>query len=95
MFAERQLNELRLRKEIVVARADVNRLLVRLHAGRVATSVRWVEAVADVGRKLAPYRWIAAPAAGYLLARRSRGAGKWFGWATQIWSLARWLLPRR
>ena len=77
MFGQTQLNELRSRKELLLAQADAQRQLIALDAQNVVHALRWLDSVHRAWQHVKPLASVAAPVAGYYMARKGRSLWRW------------------
>ena len=77
MFGQTQLNELRSRKELLLAQADAHRQLIVLDAENVVHALRWLDSVHRAWQNLKPLASMAAPVAGFYAARKGRSLWRW------------------
>ena len=88
MFGQTRLKELRARKELLLAQADAHRRLIALDARDIAHALRWVESIQRAWQRVKPFASLAAPVAGFYLARHGRAA--WRG-GLRIVEVGRWV----
>ncbi len=77
MFGQTRLNELRTRKELLLVQASAQRQLIALDAQNVVHALRWLDSVHRVWRHIKPLASMAAPVAGYYMARKGRSLWRW------------------
>ncbi len=88
MARHASLDTLQLRKQLLVARCEIQRLTLALEVARIQTATAWVpKTVAWVG-SAAPWLLLGTPLAGFLAGRkpralRSLAAGLFWGW--RVW----------
>jgi hypothetical protein len=87
MFGQTRLTELQARKELLLFEARVERELLALEAQNVAHALRWIEPVHRAWLHIKPLAWLAAPVAGFYLARRGRSV---WSWASRLVNVGRW-----
>jgi hypothetical protein len=92
MFGQTRLNELRARKELLVAQAAAHRQVLALDAETVAHSLRWLDVAVGWWQRIKPFAWIAAPFAGFYAVRHGRSVWRW---ASGLGQVAQWLLRLR
>ena len=71
MFSTRALAELEVRRQLLIATADAQRMLFQGHLQELANALGWVDRAAAGLRRFRSLLWIVAPAAGYLAVRRA------------------------
>jgi hypothetical protein len=77
MFGQARLNELRSRRELLLAQADAHRQLITLDVQNVVHSLRWVDSFQRIWQQLKPLASLAAPVAGFYGARKGRSLWRW------------------
>jgi hypothetical protein len=77
MVGQTRLEELHARKELLLLQADAQRRLIALEAANTAIALRWVESVQRAWEQVSPLVWLAAPVAGFYVARRARSVWRW------------------
>ena len=77
MFGQTKLNELRSRRELLLAQADAHRQLITLDAENVVHTLRWVDSFHRTWQHLKPLASMAAPVAGFYAARKGRSLWRW------------------
>ncbi len=79
------LESLELRKQLLVARSEIQRQTLALEVARLREATAWMSTAAVFTRRAAPWLVLAAPMAGYVLGRkrsawRSLAASVVWGW---------------
>jgi hypothetical protein len=92
MFTAQRLSELEQRKQLLLAQSAIQRGLIQLHAHNAAGSLNWVQPVQRMMHTAGPWAWIAAPVAGFFVARNWRSALRWGLRGLSLWRLVRPLL---
>jgi len=77
MFGQTRLNELRTRKELLLVQANAQRQLIALDAQNVVHALRWLDSVHRAWQHIKPLASMAAPVAGYYMARKGRSLWRW------------------
>ncbi len=77
MFGQTRLNELRTRKELLLVQASAQRQLIALDAQNVVHALRWLDSVHRAWQHVKPLASMAAPVAGYYMARKGRSLWRW------------------
>jgi len=77
MFGQTRLNELRTRKELLLVQANAQRQLIALDAQNVVHALRWLDSVHRAWQHVKPLASMAAPVAGYYMARKGRSLWRW------------------
>ena len=77
MFRQTRLNELRTRKELLLVQANAQRQLIALDAQNVVHALRWLDSVHRAWQHVKPLASMAAPVAGYYMARKGRSLWRW------------------
>ena len=77
MFGQTRLNELRTRKELLLVQANAQRQLIALDAQNVVRALRWLDSVHRAWQHVKPLASMAAPVAGYYMARKGRSLWRW------------------
>jgi len=77
MFGQTRLNELRIRKELLLVQANAQRQLIALDAQNVVHALRWLDSVHRAWQHVKPLASMAAPVAGYYMARKGRSLWRW------------------
>jgi len=77
MFGQTRLNELRTRKELLLVQANAQRQLIALDAQNVVHALRWLDSVHRAWQHVKPLASVAAPVAGYYMARKGRSLWRW------------------
>ena len=77
MFGQTRLNELRTRKELLLVQASAQRQLIALDAQNVVHALRWLDSVHRAWQHIKPLASMAAPVAGYYMARKGRSLWRW------------------
>jgi len=95
MFGQAKLADLQIRKQMLLIQADAQRRLLVVDAKSVATSLHWVETVHRVWQQIKPLALMAAPVAGFFVARRGRSLWQWGSRAFGIWGWVRPFLSGR
>jgi hypothetical protein len=92
MVSAKELARLQARKELLVAQCDLQRGILYLECTRLRESLNWVGRSAGWMQRVLPWLPLAAPVAGFLVARRWKTligyAGKAFGWR-MLWRVFR------
>lgn len=92
MVSERELAQLRIRRELLVTQCDLQRGILRLECARLKESFGWVSRGAGWSNRIRPWLPLAVPVLGFLVARRwktvLRFAGKTVG-SRLLWRLFR------
>ena len=83
------LETLRRRKQLLVARSEIQRLTLALEAARIREATAWVPTAAEWVRGAAPWLLIAAPVAGFLLGRKPRSVRSLVAKAIWGWGIYR------
>ena len=89
MFSDRALTELETRRQQLIAAAENHRNRLRRDVATLAHALGWLDAAADWLQRARPLLWVAAPAAGYLLARRARTVLRLLPLVLPWWRVAR------
>ena len=92
MFGQTQLNELRSRRELLLAQADAQRQLMALDAENVVHTLRWLDSVHRAWQHLKPLASMAAPVAGFYAARKGRSLWQWAVLLVEAWRRVRRIL---
>jgi len=77
MFGQTRLNELRIRKELLLVQANAQRQLIALDAQNVVHALRWLDSVHRAWQHVKPLASMTAPVAGYYMARKGRSLWRW------------------
>ena len=77
MFGQTRLKELRSRKELLLVQADAHRQLITLDAQNVVHALRWLDSVHRAWQRFKPLMRMAAPVAGFYMARKGRSLWRW------------------
>jgi len=77
MFGQTRLNELRTRKELLLVQANAQRQMIALDAQNVVHALRWLDSVHRAWQHVKPLASMAAPVAGYYMARKGRSLWRW------------------
>ncbi len=92
MVSEKELAELRARRELLVAQCDLQRGILRLECAKLQDSLSWMQRGADWAHRFRPWLPFAVPVLGFLVARRWKTvlgyAGKAVG-SRLLWRLFR------
>ena len=72
MFGQTRLKELHARKELLLVQADAHRQLIALDAQNVVHALRWLDSVHRAWQHFRPLASMAAPVAGFYMARKGR-----------------------
>jgi hypothetical protein len=96
MLGQTRLNDLRSRKELLLVQADAQRRLIALEAQNAADSLRWADSIHRAWQEVKPLAWVAAPVAGFCLARYRRSVGRLGLHLFKAWRwISREFLPHR
>jgi hypothetical protein len=92
MARHASLDALSLRKQLLVARCEIQRLTLALEVVRVQTATAWVPKVGTWVGNAAPWLLLGAPLTGFLAGRKPRAlrsfaAGLFWGW--RVWRRTR------
>lgn len=89
MFSNQALVELETRRQRLVATADGLRADLGQDLAVFVGSMGWADRAVGWLRGARPLLWVAAPAAGYWLARRGRTVVRWLPMVLPWWQVAR------
>lgn len=94
MFSSRTLGELETRRQSLIVAAADHRARLHHDWSRLADSLSWLDRAVHWAREARPLLWIAAPMAGYTLARRGRVLLRWLPLIWPWWRIAKSLGAR-
>ena len=92
MFWQTRLNELRSRKELLLVQADAHRQLIALDAQNVVHALGWLNTVERAWQRIKPLASMAAPVAGFYMARKGRSLWRWAALLVEVGRRARRIL---
>jgi len=90
VLGRKELEQLDLAKQALVAESGLNRLAVKAELQNLHSATSWMNEATLWPRKLGPLLTLLAPLAGFLLARVSRHPDSWFN---RIVAAAKWIGP--
>jgi hypothetical protein len=90
VFGRKELDNLALEKQALVAESDLNRLVLRAELQNLRSATAWVSEATRWPQKAGPLLLVLAPLAGFLLTRVSRREDSWFRRAS---AAAKWIGP--
>ena len=79
MLGRKELDKLNLQKQALLLESSLNRAALQADIQRLRSATTWVRGASIVSRGLTPWLTFLAPVAGFLVARRVRRSGSWFG----------------
>jgi hypothetical protein len=94
MFSDRALSELECRRSQLLVAAETHRANLRNDLSKLTATLGWVDRAAAWLPRARPLLWVAAPAAGYLVARRARALLRWLPAILPWWRIARHVAAR-
>ncbi|HOY57841.1 MAG TPA: hypothetical protein PK640_06855 [Verrucomicrobiota bacterium] len=89
MFSSRTLGELETRRQSLITAAADHRARLHDEWSRLADSLGWADRAVHWARGVRPVLWIAAPVAGYAVARRGRVLLRWLPLIWPWWRIAK------
>jgi hypothetical protein len=88
MFSSRALGELEVRRQQLIAAAVDHRAALQTDLLDLTNALGWVDRAASWLHRARPLLWVAAPAAGFLVARRARTILRWLPSLLPWWRVA-------
>ncbi len=79
MVSEKRLNELKSRKELLIAECDLHRGIIAVELARARHSFDWFSHCSETLERVRPWIPLAAPVAGFFMVRNWRTVLKWSG----------------
>jgi hypothetical protein len=90
VLGRKELDQLALEKQTLVAESGLNRLAVQAELQNLRAATAWVNGATRWPRKLGPSLSLLAPLAGFLLTRISRRPDSWLN---RVVAAAKWIAP--